>query len=52
MKIEWLITNVSAVGSPDIAERVILGVLLTGHLLSIQATFVVEEPFCDVRTPF
>ena len=31
MKIEWLIANVTAVGSPDIAEGAILGVILSGR---------------------
>ena len=31
MKTEWLVTNVTAVGSPDGAERAILGVILAGH---------------------
>ena len=33
MKIEWLVTDVTTVGSPDIAERAILGVLLAGFFL-------------------
>ena len=32
MKIEWLATDVTAVGSSDIAERAILGKILMGHL--------------------
>ena len=31
LKIEWLVTDVSAVGSPDIAEWAILGVILAGR---------------------
>ena len=31
MKIEWLVANVIAVGSPDIAERAILEVILAGQ---------------------
>ena len=50
MKIEWLITNVTAVGSPDRAERAISGMIL-GIFCLIQATFVVGEPLCDVRAP-
>ena len=34
MKIEWLVTNVTVVGSPDIAERAILEVILAGHFLA------------------
>ena len=30
MKIEWLVTDVTAVGSPDRAERASLGVILAG----------------------
>ena len=31
MKIKWLMGDVTAVGSIDITERAILGVILTGH---------------------
>ena len=31
MKIKWLIADVTAVRSPDRAERAILGVILAGH---------------------
>ena len=31
VKIEWLISNVMAVGSPDIAERAILGLIFAGR---------------------
>ena len=31
MKIKWLVTNVTAVGYPDRAERADLGVILTGR---------------------
>ena len=50
MKIECLATIVTAVGSPDRAERAIWGVILN-IFWPIQATFVVREPRCDVRTP-
>ena len=43
-------TDVTAVGSPDRAERAILGMIL-GVFWSIQATFVVGEPLCDVGIP-
>ena len=33
MKIKWLVTDVIAVGFLDIAERAILGVMLTGRFL-------------------
>ena len=52
MKIEWLITNVAAVGSPDIVERAILGVILARLFWSIQAVFVVGEPFCAVGNSY
>ena len=52
MKIEWLVTDVTAVRSPDRAERAILRATLAGRLfLLIQAVFVVGEPLCDVGTP-
>ena len=47
MKKEWLITNVTAVGSPDRAEYDIFGVIL-GNFRPIQAAFEVGEPLCDV----
>ena len=50
MKIEWLITDVPAVRSPDRAERAILGMIL-GVFWPIQALFVIGEPLCDVRSP-
>ena len=56
MKLEWLIADVIPVGSPDRAERVILGVILgvywaiQGVFWSIKAVFVVGEPLCDVGT--
>ena len=50
MKIEWLVTNVTPVGSPDRAECVILGVIL-GIFLPIQALFVIGEQLGDARFP-
>ena len=32
MKIEWLVTNVAAVGPPGRAKRAILGVILAGRV--------------------
>ena len=49
MKIEWLVTNATAVRSPDRAERAILNVML-GVFLPTQAVFVVGEPLCDIGT--
>ena len=34
MKIEWLVANVTAVGSPDRAKRAILEVILAGSFLA------------------
>ena len=50
MKIEWLVADVTAVGSPDRAECDILGMILD-VFLPIQATFVVGETLCDVGIP-
>ena len=51
MKMQWLVTSVTAVGSPGRAERAILGVILAGvNFLLIQDIFVVGEAFCDVGT--
>ena len=51
MKIEWLVTNVTAVISPDRAERLALIALLRVVCWPIQAVFVLQEPLCDVGTP-
>ena len=51
LKKEWLVTNETAVGSPDRAECGILEINLAGCFWPIQAAFVVEEPLCDVETP-
>ena len=52
MKIECLVANVTAVESPDRAERAILEVILAGRFfLLIQDIFVVGGPLCDVGTP-
>ena len=51
MKIEWLVTYVTAVCAPGRAKRAILGVILAGRgFSSIQDMFVVREPFCDIGT--
>ena len=50
MKREWLVTNVTAVGSPDRVEHTVFGAIL-GVFQPIQATCVVEETHCDVRIP-
>ena len=52
MKTEWLVADVTAVGSIDIAERAILGVFMTGCVFwPIQVIFVVREPLCGVGIP-
>ena len=54
MKMEWLVADVTAVGSPDRAERDILEVILVGRCFGhapIQAVFVVMGPLCDIGTP-
>ena len=50
MKIEWLATDVTAVGSPDIVEHAIFGVILVGRCfdqisvcLCLGSHFVVWE---------
>ena len=49
--LEWLITNVTAAGSPDRAERAILGVILVGRDIADLDVFVVGKLLCDVGTP-
>ena len=50
LKIDWLVTNVTPVGCPDRGERAKLGMIMR-VFWSIQATFVVGEPLCDVGVP-
>ena len=50
MKMTWLVTNVTPIRSPNRAECDILGMVLD-LIWSIQATFVVGEPLCDVGGP-
>ena len=51
IKIEWLATDVTAVGPPDRAKRAIFGVILAWrHVWPIQDIFVVADPLCDVAT--
>ena len=50
MKIEWLVNNVIPVRSPARAEREFWGVIVE-VFWPIQATFVDEEPLCDLETP-
>ena len=50
MKIEWLFEGVTPVGTPDRAERAILGIILgdflanSGHLCGRGSYFVTKEP--------
>ena len=50
MKTEWLVTDVTPVGSPNRAEDNFLGFILDVFRPN-QAVFVVGEPLCDVGTP-
>ena len=52
VKIQWLVTDVTAVRSLDRAECAILGVVLAGCVFGPFRTyiFVVTEPLCDVGT--
>ena len=40
LKIEWLVTDVTAVGSPDRAERSILGMILAGRCFGQFRTYL------------
>ena len=52
MKIKTLVADITAVESPDIAERAILKMILAGRFfLPLHTIFVVREPFCDTGTP-
>ena len=51
IEMEWFATNVTAVGSPDRAERAILGVILSGRFfgqlrtyLWLLSLFTMQEP--------
>ena len=52
MKIKWLVTDVTAVGSHDRAERAILGMILAGCFLANLGPFVAWEPLCEVEILF
>ena len=47
MKTEWLVSDVTSVGSPDRAECVIYFEDGFRRFWPIQAIFVVGEPLCD-----
>ena len=52
MKKEWLVANITPVGSPDRVKRDISGIVF-GIFWQALATFVVGEPLCDVGiSPF
>ena len=40
MKIEWLVTNAPAIGSPGRAERAILGAILAGRVFGQSRTYL------------
>ena len=51
MKIEWLVTDATAIGSPGRAQCAFFGVILAGRVFGLfQDIFVVAEPLCDVGT--
>ena len=50
LKIEWLVIDITAVGSPDKAERDILGMIFDVFWPG-QPAIVVWEPLRDLRTP-
>ena len=50
MEIEWLIANVTAVGSPTRSESAVFCVSFD-VFWPIWATLVVGEPLCDIETP-
>ena len=51
LKIEWLVADVTTVGSPDRAGRDINFGGDFGCFSPIQVVFVVGEPLCDTETP-
>ena len=52
METEWLVTDVTAVGSLDRDELAILGVIVAGRVFGpTQVIFAVTAPLCDVGTP-
>ena len=53
MKIETLVADVTAVGSPDRAERTILEVILARHCFGqFRAYLWLGGAFCDIGAPF
>ena len=51
MKTEWFVANVTAIRSPDRAERAILGVIWLGIFWPIQAVFADRETLCEAGIP-
>ena len=51
MKTEWLVADVTTVGSSARAERNICEVILAEQFLPIQLVFVAGELLCGVGTP-
>ena len=49
MKIEWLVTDVTADGSPARVKRICCVIL--GIFWPIQAACVVLRPLCDLKIP-
>ena len=43
MKIDWSVTNVTAVGSPDRAERAILGLIVAGRVFGQSSSCLWSE---------
>ena len=51
-KLEWLVTDVTAVGSPDRVGLAILEMIFAKYVFwPIQAIFAVGEPLCEAGTP-
>ena len=53
MKIQWLVADVTVVGSLDRAERAILGVVVAGRVFGQSRSLLYpgHDPLCGVRTP-
>ena len=52
MKIEWLVTDVTTIGSPDRAERAILGLILAWRVFAQFRTYLWwESPFVMQKPP-
>ena len=51
MRIEWLVSDVTPIVSPERAERDIFGVIL-GVFWPIQTANVAGESLCDLETPY